>query len=200
MANELIEQMVELVEQGYTPLSVWESTLTYHAGSAVKVNKATTGKDPETGSSIAVPEGTVVTIVGVGGGESGNDPHVQLPSGQQAIIPFYDLGEGEVGLSKGDALDEDVQEELTGVVHKVTLSKPLPQGAVDWLASGYMDYGVELPDTPSDDSASAVSFLMKGEDEETVEAALEGLKKEAGTSFKSSSAATMVDWSATMAG
>ncbi len=192
MSSELIEQMVDLVGEGYTPNSIWEHSLTWHGGSEVKVNKATTGHDPITKASISVPEGTVVTIHGTGGGHSGNDPHCRLPDGRQAIIPYYDLGEAH--LEKVDDDGNPISEEITGAVAKVSLTKPLPQSAIDWVGGGYMDYGVELPDMPSADSSSAVTFLMKAEDEETLESAIDSLKKFAGASFKSTSSATLVDW------
>ena len=93
--SKLIDSMIDAVQAGSDPREVYESSLTYPPGSSVKVNKATTGTDPNTGSSVSVPEGTVVTIIGVGGGESGVDHHVQLPDGDQAVIPFADLGEAE---------------------------------------------------------------------------------------------------------
>lgn len=190
MSHEMIKQMVAAVEEGYTPRSVWETSLTFAPGSTVKVNKATTGKDPQTGAAISVPEGEVVSILGVGGGTSGVDHHVLLKDGRQAVIPFYDLGESSLEKDDGD----QVNESLVGVVAKITLTKPLPQSAVDWLKSGYYDYGVALPYKPQADSSSATSFLMKAEDQETLDGAVEALKKVAGSSFKSSSPATLTDW------
>jgi len=189
MYNKLIDQMVTAVEAGYTPRSVWETSLTYAPGSTAKVNKATTGKDPSTGAAIAIPEGDVVSIIGVGGGDSGNDHHVLLKDGRQAYVPYYDLGEST--LSKADEINEN---DLVGVVSKVTLSKPLPQSAIDWLSGGYVDYGVELPHTPQADSSSSTSFLMKAEDQEMLDGALEALKKVAGASYKSSASASLTDW------
>ncbi len=70
MASDLVSRMVSLVERGHSPGKVLESSLNYGPGSSVKVNKATTGKDPQTGGSISIPEGTVVSILGIGGGNS----------------------------------------------------------------------------------------------------------------------------------
>ena len=91
--SKLIEQMIKSVQDGYTPRSVYEATLTYHPGSTVRVNKDTTGILFPTGGDVSVPHGTIVSIVGVGAGPSGKDHLVRLPDGQQATIPFYNLGE-----------------------------------------------------------------------------------------------------------
>jgi hypothetical protein len=95
MSRELINSMVNAVNEGHSPRKVLETSLTYAPGSSVRVNKATRGTDPDTGASVSVPEGTVVTIIGVGGGGSGVDHHVRLESGDQAVIPFMDLGEAD---------------------------------------------------------------------------------------------------------
>ena len=191
MSSEMINRMVQLVsEEGYTPKSVWESSLSIHIGSTARVNKTTTATEYQTGNSLSVPEDTVVTVIGVGGGHSGADHHVLLPDGRQAVIPFYDLGEG----FEKEGEENTVSEGLTGAVAKVSLTKPLPQSALEWLKGGYMDYGVSLPGTPSDDSEKAVSFMMKSEDQGMLDSALEALKKVAGATFKSSAAATLTDW------
>lgn len=179
----MIDQMIELVNEGLDPRAVVEATLSLHPGSTAKVNKSTTGKDPHSEATFAIPEGSVVTVIGIGGGDSGTDHHVQLEDGRQAIIPFMDLGESILQ-----------QEELTGAVAKVTLAKPLPQSALDFLSGEYADYGVELPENPEADSAASVTFLMKAEDEESLEMGIDHLKKLAGASFKSSAAATVLDW------
>jgi len=93
--SQLINSMIKAVHEGHDPREVLETSLTYPPGSSVKVNKATTAKDPVSGATFSVPEGTVATILGVGGGESGVDHHVSLPGGKQGIIPFMDLGEAE---------------------------------------------------------------------------------------------------------
>ena len=188
MSNPLIDQMVSAVEEGYTPRSVWETSLTYAPGSTVKVNKATTGKDPDTGAAVSVPEGEVVSIIGVGGGETGNDHHVLLKDGRQAFIHYYDLGES---ILQREYIDEN---NLVGVVSKVTLSKPLPQSTVEWLTGGYRDYGVELPYKPQADSSSATSFLMKAEDQEMLDGALDALKRVSGASYKGDASASLTDW------
>lgn len=227
--SERIDAMVSMVQDGYTPRSVWEGTLSLHPGSSAKVNKATTGMDPQSGASVSVPEGSMVTIVGVGAGDSGVDHLVQLDDGKKIVIPHADLGESELVkveakddpdmkkyeceecgaiMESGDApgkceecgsekmkLVAQKKEELTGAVAKITLAKPLPQSAMDWVSGGYMDYAVELPETPMDDSAKEVSFLMKAEDEDMLAGGVEALKKAAGSSFKSSAPSTMVDWS-----
>ena len=190
MTQEMIKQMVAAVEGGYTPRSVWETSLTFAPGSTVKVNKATTGTDPQTGASISIPEGEVVSILAVGGGPSGVDHHVRLKDGRQAIVPFYDLGESSLERD-GSELNES---DLVGIVSKITLAKPLPQSTIDWLAGGYQDYGVELPYAPQADSGSATTFLMKATDQETLDAAIEALKKVAGASYKSDAAASLTDW------
>jgi hypothetical protein len=46
LESTMMEQMVAAVEDGYTPESVWETSLTFSPGSSVKVNKSTTGTDP----------------------------------------------------------------------------------------------------------------------------------------------------------
>ena len=188
MSNELINQMIAAVEDGYTPRSVWETSLTYAPGSTAKVNKATTGKDPETGAAVSVPEGEIVSIIGVGGGDTGNDHHVLLKDGRQAFISYYDLGESTL---RKDSVDEN---DLVGIVSKVTLSKPLPQSAIDWMSGGYLDYGVELPHTPQADSSTSTTFLMKAEDQEMLDGALEALKKVAGASYKSAAVSSLTDW------
>lgn len=186
----VIDQMVAAVEEGFTPRSVWETSLTYSPGSAVKVNKATTAQLYPDGGSVSIPEGTKVSIVGVGGGASGVDHHVMLPDGRQAIVPFYNLGEST--LKKPSNPVEENQ--LVGSVAKVTLAKPLPQSALDWLKDEYYDWGVNLPSAPQSDSSTSVTFLMKAEDQETLDAAIEALKRVAGASFKSSAAASLTDW------
>ena len=190
MSADAIHSMVDLVGQGYTPNSVWESSLTYHIGSSVKINQTISGEDPVSGAAVTVPEGEVVTIIAIGGGNSGNDGHVLRADGEsQAIIPRVALGESlkKVG-------EETTSEDLTGVVTKVTLSKPLPQSVVDWLQGGYMDYEVMLPMNPQSDSATALTFFMKAEDEEMLTMAVDTLKKMAGASYKSDAAATLTDW------
>lgn len=191
MIQKMVEQMVAAVEEGYTPRSVWETSLTFAPGSTVKVNKATTGTDPVSGASITIPEGEVVSILGIGGGTSGVDHHVLLKDGRQAIVPFYDLGEASLMREDGSSLYES---DLIGVVSKITLAKPLPQSAIDWLGGGYFDYGVELPYTPQTDSTSSTTFLMKAEDQDMLDAAIESLKKVAGASYKSDSPASLTDW------
>ncbi len=183
----LINSMVTRVTAGHDPDSVWETSMRYGLGNSVKVNKATTAREEGTGNSVSVPEGTVVTISNIGGGKSGLDHVVRLPDGRNVTVPFADLGE---------AFPDSTNEELVGSVTKVVLSKPLPQSAIDWITSGYMDLGVELPSEPEDDSATSMSFLMKGEDQEMLDFALEDLKKVAGTSFKSSKPASLNDWNA----
>lgn len=195
MSQAMINQMVAAVEEGYTPRSVWETSLTYAPGSTVKVNKATTVTDPQSGSTFTIPEGEVVSILAVGGGPSGNDHHVELKDGRQAIVPYYDLGESELKKS-----DENLNEmsDLVGVVAKITLTKPLPQSAIDWLGGvgegAYADYGVMLPYSPLSDSDSSVSFLMKADDQDTLDSAIEVLKKVSGASYKSDASASLTDW------
>lgn len=195
MSSEMIEQMVTAVQDGYRARSVWETSLTYAPGSSVKVNKATSATDPNTGASLTIPEGEVVTILGVGGGPSGVDHHVLRPNGSQAIVPFYNLGEST--LKKNGA---SLSEALVGVVKKVVLTKPLPQSVIDWVGGGYADYGVELPDVPMDDSSSAVTFLMKSEDEEMMSSAMDSLKKAAGGSFKSEADSDLTAWAGATVG
>lgn len=193
MSQEMIKQMVAAVEEGYSPRSVWETSLTFAPGATVKVNKATTGTDPQTGASVSIPEGEVVSILGIGGGPSGTDHHVLLKDGRQAIVPFYDLGEAT--LLRRAPYDQAIYEsDLIGVVSKITLAKPLPQSTVDWLAGGHQDYGVELPYSPQADSGTAITFLMKADDQEMLDAAIEALKKVAGASYKSSTSASLTDW------
>jgi len=91
-------------------------------------------------------------------------------------------------------VQESVDEDITGSVIKVVLNKPLPQSVVDWVERGYVDYGVELPSVPQADDAKSVTFLMKSEDADMLNSAVESLKKIAGASFKSSADATMIDW------
>lgn len=91
--KQLIEAMVKAVEDGYTPESVYETSLTYHPGSKIRVNKATTGKKWPDGGDVAIPKGAVVSVVGVGGGPSGKDTLCRMDNGDQAYIPFYDLYE-----------------------------------------------------------------------------------------------------------
>ncbi len=188
MASDIVTRMVGLVEKGNDPKHVLESSLSYGPGSSVKVNKATTGTDPQTGGSVSIPEGTLVTILGIGGGDSGSDHHAQLQDGRQVIIPFADLGESF------ESNDDDLDEDLTGSVVQVVLSKPLPDGAVSWLEGGFMDYGVQLPSEPMKDDSGSVTFLMKADDKEMLDSALEVLKREAGASFKSSKDASLTDW------
>lgn len=92
MADKIIEHMVRLVQRGVNPRKVWETSMTYHPGATVMINKATTAKKLNSQESIDVAKDTLVTIVGVGGGPSGHDMHCRLPDGTQAIVPFYDLG------------------------------------------------------------------------------------------------------------
>ncbi|MCG8435651.1 MAG: hypothetical protein MJA83_16630 [Gammaproteobacteria bacterium] len=190
MSSDVIDRMVSLVEDGYAPDSVWESSLTFHPGSSVKINQTVTAVDPSTGSSVTVPEGEVVTVLGVGGGDSGNDGHVLRADGaSQAIVPYRAMGENlrKVG-------ENPIEESLSDVVAKVTLSKPLPASVVSWLRVGYMDYEVSLPMHPESDSASSITFLMKARDQEMLDMAKEHLKKEAGSSYKSDAVASMTDW------
>jgi len=190
MANPLIEQMVTAVGKGYRPKHVWESSLNFHPGSPVKVNKATTG-ELLGGGSVAIPEGSVVTVVGVGGGPSGVDHQVMLQDGRQAVVPFADLGEEVLRARK-------VSEQITDVAAKVTLSKPLPDGCTAFLTSGYTSMGVELPHTPSSDSDSAMTFYVKAPSTEVMQAFLSQLEKCAGASFKSSAEATLTDYQKAM--
>lgn len=193
MSAEAIERMVALVEQGYTPRSVVESSLTFSPGSSVKVNRTTPATDPSNGSSITVPEGEVVTILGVGGGDSGNDGHVLRADGSsQAIIPYQALGEALV--KEDEEPGQPIEEGLTGVVSKITLAKPLPQSVTDWLGGGYHDYDVQLPYHPQADSSSSVTFLMKAPDEDMLEMAKDTLKKMAGASYKSDAESNLTDW------
>lgn len=90
-SNKLIEKMVRLVQRGHSPQKVWESSLSLHPGSMAQVNKSTTAKAFQGNESVSVSKGTNVTVVGVGGGESGVDHHVQLPDGKHVVIPFSDL-------------------------------------------------------------------------------------------------------------
>lgn len=92
MASKMIEQMVRLVQRGHSPKKVWESSLCFAPGSSVLVNQDTEAKVYMTNESTRVAKGTVVTIVGVGGGNSGVDHHARLPDGKQVIIPFAALG------------------------------------------------------------------------------------------------------------
>lgn len=189
MGSKLIDMMVSAVEEGYTPRSVVETSLVFGPGARAKVNKATTAKDYHTGAAVTIPEGTVVTVIGVGGGDTGNDHHVMLPNGNQAVVPFYDLGES---MLQQEHVDEMML--TSGVVKKITLSKPLPQSAIEWLEAGYMDFDVELPAVPDKDDDKSVVFMMKGEDEVMLDAAIGDLKTAAGTSFKSVAPASLGDW------
>jgi len=103
--STLIENMIGLVQGGFTPRSVWESTMSLHIGSAAKVNKDTTATEYEKDTKIPLKAGDVVTVVALGAGDSGNDHHVQLADGRQAIVPFYDLGESLVESEDGDDHD-----------------------------------------------------------------------------------------------
>lgn len=228
-----VKYAVKLASMGLTPDKVLESSLTFHPGARIRAKVGTSGMK-EDGSTISIPEGTVMTVIGVGGGQSGVDPLVQLPSGEIVNVPFDQVMEGVKLRRRGrksegrrpsegrrrffrfeaDDSDDDMKkkkekekkdkerekekkdqnEDLTGAVASVTLAKPLPDGAKTWLEAGHMDYGVMLSMSPTADSAAAVSFLMKADDEDMLMSALELLKKIAGASFKSSKDATLMDW------
>lgn len=184
MANPMIESMVKAVQQGRKPRNVWETSLTYAPGSTQKLNKDTSASLRE-GGTVSLKAGSTVTVVGIGGGSSGVDHHVQLPDGREAFIPFYDLG-------------ESVRESLADVVMKVTLNKPLPQSVIDWLRNGYYDWGVNMPERPAADSATSVTFYMKAAEQNVLDIAVEELKKLAGTSFKSADFAALTDFYKTL--
>lgn len=192
MASDMIKQMVAAVERGFTPRSVVEATLVYKPGSNVKVNKSTTGVDYHTKASVTIPEGTLVSVVGVGAGPSGVDHHVMLPDGKQVIIPFADLGESILKRARNRIREMEL---LTGSVVKVSMIKPLPQSVLDWLQVNYMDFGVELPPVPLVDDDSSLVFMMKGESPECLETAIDDLKSWAGASFKSADPVSLTDWS-----
>ena len=104
--TRLVEHMVRAVRRGFTPRSVYETTLTYHPGSQVKVNKDTVGKD-NTGGDVSIPGGTVVSVTGVGGGTSGHDFVVALPDGKQVTVPFMDIGESMLVRSRRKVREDD---------------------------------------------------------------------------------------------
>lgn len=195
MSDKMIEQMVNAVESGFSPRSVWESSLTYSPGSTVKVNKSTSAVDAVSGATFTIPEGEVVSILGVGGGKTGNDHHIVTKDGRQAFINYYDLGESELQQSSDEDDNKDsIDEGVVGFVKKVTLEKPLPTSATDWLTNGYYDWGVELPDMPSSDTKTAVTFVMKARTQSAMDAAVATLKDRCGSSYKSDADATLEDW------
>lgn len=219
MSKPVIEQMVRAVTDGYSPRSVYETSLTYHPGSTVKVNKDTKGMSFPDGAEVAVTKGSLVNIVGVGAGPSGKDHLVRLPDGSQATIPFYDLGESklrrvreddptrsddEPGMaSKPEADDEPTEtddnddpdeDDDDARVVRVELSKPLSSEAEDWLKSGYKEAGIELPDMPEDDQPDNVTFLMKAKDQEGLGKAIGELKKVAAENIAKIEPASKEDW------
>lgn len=223
MRRDILEQMVQAVRKGYTARSVFETSLTWHPGSSVRINKDTTGKLINDGGDVAIPKGSVVTVVGVGGGESGKDTLCLLPSGQQATIPFYDLGEGvlrrkgkklkeepEPGTEDDPKPDEDDPDHEEGASDKddeedgsdderivrVELTKPLSAEAEDWLKGGYKeeDHGAELPDQPEDDQPDSMKFLMKAKDETALGSAIGALKKVAGENLVKIEPASKEEW------
>ncbi len=192
----IVDAAVELASMGLDHDKVLEATLSYGPGRRLRVKSGTTATK-DGGGSVGVPEGTVVTVIGVGGGRSGVDPVVQLPDGTVATVPFDKVMEGIESSdfdSNDDTGDDKANEGVVGSVARVTLAKPLPEAARAWLSKGYFEYGISLPPAPESDSASSVTFLMKAEDDDVLESTIELLKKMAGASFKSSKAATLVDW------
>jgi len=182
-----VHEMISQVANGANAREVIESSLVFHPGSTARVNKATTAQKYMSDGTVSVPYGTVASIMAVGGGPSGNDHPVLLPDGTQAVIPFNDLG-------------ESVEEGLTGAVVKITLTKPLPRSATQWLEGGYVEDGMCIPDVPSNDDQKELTFLMKAADDEAIEIGISRVKRVAGASFKSSAAASLNDWNAITAG
>ncbi len=176
-----VQRMIRQVLEGKDPREVLETSLALHPGSSARVNKDTTASEIYSGDSISVPRGTVPTIYGVGGGPSGADHAARLPDGRNVSIPNADLG-------------ESCHEGLVGAVAKITLAKPLPQGTLDWLETGYVDSAVMLSAVPIDDTPTSLVFMMKAADDDALEAGIAVLKGLAGASFKSSVPASLNDW------
>lgn len=194
--SKVIEQMIRAVRDGYTPRSVFESTLSLHPGSTARVNKDTTVALQD-GGTAPIARGEVVSIVGVGGGVSGTDHFVQLSDGRKGTVPFYDLGESTLRRAKRVVreADEPAEDDGDPRIVRVELTKPLSQEAEDWLKTGYKsEDGLELPQMPEDDQPDGVSFLMKAKDQECLGKALGELKKVAAENIKKIEPASEDDW------
>jgi hypothetical protein len=183
----LIEKMVSMVRGGMDPRSVMEHMVTYSPGMSLKVNKATTGTEDGTGSFVPVAQGTVVSVILAGAGNSGADPLVLLPDGRKVVLPFMDVFES-ISRRKNR-----MSEQLTDVYATVTLTKPIPSGLISCLSGGQLQ-GVTLPEHPLTDTDTNLSFLMRACTQGEMDAAIECIKVQAGTSFESSASAVADDW------
>lgn len=190
MASKILRQMESHVRRGYSPAAVWNKLAegVYNIGTELKINKNTTGKALDSDAPVSIPAGTLVSVESVG-----DDPVVRLQDGRVVVVPFADVGES---IRSPCRFRRKMSEMELSVVVNVVLKKPLPQGALDWIKGGYVDYGVLLPARPAKDTDKDLAFPMKAEHQEMLDAAIEELKNLAGAAFVSATPGKVEDFDA----